>query len=137
MKKRKERSEEKGEKEPENAGELRSIVADAKAVAAQEETEVRLRTASTGNKTGYLSAPATKPRPKSFAGPATRPRSDSRTERKSSSGVSFDSEFIPPPPLLDSDNQPGSGEGSPTVSCELCVMCALMADNRLLKGLCH
>lgn len=103
MQKRKERSEEPGEREPENAGELRGIVADAKAVAAKEETQVRLRTASTGNRTRQLSAPVVKSRPKSIAAPDTRRGSDDRTERKMSSGASFDEEFIPPPPLLEDE----------------------------------
>lgn len=121
MKKRKERSEEPGEKEPENAGELRSIVAGAKAAAAEEETQVRLRTSSTGNRTGHLGAPAVKPRPKSFAAPDARPRSDSKTERKLSSEESFDSEFIPPPPVLDTEEESRSGEESPRVSDAFCV----------------
>ena len=116
MQKRKEKSEEKANEEPENAGELRSIVADAKAVAAQEEIEFRRRTSSTGKKPAQLAAPAPAPRPKSFAGPETKPRKDSKAERKSSRGTSFDSEFIPPPPVLDYEDQPRSGEGSPRVS---------------------
>jgi len=116
MQKRKERSEEKTAEELENAGELRSIVADAKAAAAQEEIELRRRTSSAGKKAPQLGAPATKPRPKSFAGPETKPRKDSKAERKSSRGESFDAEFIPPPPMLESEDQPTSGEASPRVS---------------------
>lgn len=116
MQKRKERSEEKSNEELGNAGELRSIVADAKAAAAQEEIEFRHRTSSVGKKTIQLGVPATKPRPKSFAGPETKPRKDSKAERKSSRGESFDAEFIPPPPVLDSEDEPRSGEGSPRVS---------------------
>ena len=116
MKKRKERSEEPGEKEPENAGDLRSIVAGAKVAAAEEETQVRLRTSSTGNRSGHLGAPAVKPRPKSYAAPDARPRSDSKTERKLSSGESFDSEFIPPPPVLDTEEESRSGEETTRVS---------------------
>ena len=116
MQKRKEKSEEKANEEPENAGELRSIVADAKAVAAQEEIELRHRASSTGKKPVRLAAPAPKPRPKSFAGPDIKARKDSKTERKSSRGTSFESEFIPPPPVLDSEDQPRSDEGSPRVS---------------------
>ncbi|XP_078366164.1 epidermal growth factor receptor kinase substrate 8-like isoform X2 [Oculina patagonica] len=113
MQKRKEKSEEKASEELQNAGELRSIVADAKAVAAQEEIESRRRTSSAGKKTVQLGIPAPKPRPKSFAAPETKPRKDNKTERKSSRGTSFDGEFIPPPPMLESEDQPGSAEGSP------------------------
>ena len=116
MKKRKERSEEKTAEQLENAGELRSIVADAKAAAAQEEIEFRRRTSSGGKTIIHIGPPATKPRPKSFAGPETKPRKDSKAERKSSRGESFDSEFIPPPPMLESEDQPTSGEASPSVS---------------------
>ena len=116
MKKRKERSEEKTAEELENAGELRSIVADAKAAAAQEEIEFRRRTSSAGKKIIQIVPPATKPRPKSFAGPEPKPRKDSKAERKSSQGESFDAEFIPPPPMLESEDQPTSGEASPRVS---------------------
>ena len=123
MQKRKERTEEKADEEPGNAGELRSIVADAKAVAAQEETEFRKRTASAGQKTAVeLSVPQPKPRPKSFAGPdtsvETRPRTNSKTQRKSSRGTSFEGEFIPPPPL-DSEDYPTSDEQSPRVSDDM------------------
>lgn len=111
MQKRKERSEEKSAEELENAGELRSIVADAKAAAVQEEIEFRRRTSSAGKKPTQPGPPATKPRVKSFAGPATKP-----AERKSSEVESFDSEFIPPPPMLESEDQPTSGEESPRVS---------------------
>lgn len=117
MKKRKERSEEKTAEELENAGELRSIVADAKAAAAQEEIEFRRRTSSAGKKTVIqIGPPATKPRPKSFAGPETKPRKDSKEELKSSQGESFDAEFIPPPPMLESEDQPTSGEANQSVS---------------------
>lgn len=116
MQKRKEKSEEKASEELQNAGELRNIVADAKAVAAQEELEFRRRTSSAGKKTVQLGVPAPKPRPKSFAAPETKPRKDSKTERKSSRGTSFDGEFIPPPPVLESEDQPRSAEGSPRVS---------------------
>lgn len=117
MKKRKERSEEKTAEGLENAGELRSIVADAKAAAAQEEIEFRRRTSSAGKKTVIqIGPPATKPRPKSFAGPETKPRKDSKEERKSSQGESFDAEFIPPPPMLESEDQPTSGEANQSVS---------------------
>ena len=118
MQKRKVRSEEKTStsEEPENAGELRTIVADAKAAAAQEEIESRRRTSSAGKRPVQLGVPAPKPRPKSFAGPEVKPRKDSNTERKSSQGTSFDGEFIPPPPVLDSEDQPRSAEGSPKVS---------------------
>jgi len=115
MQKRKERSEVKATEDLGNAGELRSIVADAKAAAAQEELEFRRRTSSTGKKIITIGAPATKPRPKSFAGPETKPRKDSNAERKSSREESFNTEFIPPPPLLDSEDQPTSGEASSTV----------------------
>jgi len=116
MKKRKERSEEKATEELENAGELRSIVADAKAAAAQEEIEFRRRTSSAGKKATQLGAPPTKPRVKGFARPETKPPKDSEAERKSSEGESFDAEFIPPPPMLESEDQPTSGEESPRVS---------------------
>lgn len=115
MQKRKERSEVKATEELGNAGELRSIVADAKAAAAQEELEFRRRTSSTGKKIITIGAPATKPRPKSFAGPETKPRKDSEAERKSSGEESFNTEFIPPPPLLDSEDQPTSGEANSRV----------------------
>ena len=131
MEKRKQRSEEKGDKVPENTGELRSTVADAKAFAAQDVTEVigSRRKSSGGNKPVLLSAPAVKPRPKSFAGPETKPRSDSVTERKSSRGVSFDSEFIPPPPVLDAEDQPRRGEGSPRVRV-CCMLGFETTDNK-------
>lgn len=119
MQRRKERSEEK--EEPENAGELRNIVADAKAVAAIEETEFRQRTSSAGHKTNQLGAPPPKPRPKSFAGPEVRPRTNSKTDRKSSRDTSFETEFIPPPPLLDPEDQPRSDEGSPRVRSDSCI----------------
>ena len=125
MQKRKERSEVKTAGELGNAGELRSIVADAKAAAAQEEIEFRRRTSSAGKKIIQIGVPATKPRPKSFAGPETKPRKDSNAERKSSRGESFDAEFIPPPPMLESEDQPTSGEASPRVSDKSVDLCEL------------
>ena len=98
MKKRKERSEIENETELGNVDELRTIVADAKAAAAQEEIEVRLRTTSIG-KTAASKPPH---RPKSSTAPETKPRSSSATQRKVSGQSSFDSsEFIPPPPMLE------------------------------------
>lgn len=113
MKKRKERATETGEKEPEISGELRAIVADAKLAAARVETEI---IHGSGYREKKLTAPATKPRNKSFAKPETKPRSDSRTDRKLSHGVSFEKEFVPPPPVLESENQATRDEGSPIVS---------------------
>ncbi|PFX30566.1 Epidermal growth factor receptor kinase substrate 8 [Stylophora pistillata] len=110
MQKRKERSEEK--EEPNNDGELRIIVADAKAAAAKEETEIRQRTSSTGKKTNKPGAPPPKPRPKSFAGPEVRPRTNTKTDQNTQQEASFDSEFIPPPPVLDAEDQPTSKEES-------------------------
>lgn len=107
MKKRKERSEIVSESQLESVDELRTIVADAKAAAAQEENEVRLRKSSAGKATG-IKPPS---RPKSYVGPPTKPRADSAIHRKVSGEASFDSaEFIPPPPVLDAEDQPRNGE---------------------------
>lgn len=111
MQKRKERSEEK--EVPENDGELRVIVADAKAAAAKEETEIRQRTSSTGQKSKKPGAPPPKPRPKSFAEPEVKPRTNSQTDQSSPQEMSFDTEFIPPPPVLDAEDQPTNDEEGP------------------------
>lgn len=114
MQKRKERSEEK--EVPENDGELRVIVADAKAAAAKEETKIRQRTSSTGQKSKKPGAPPPKPRPKSFAEPEVKPRKNSQTDQSSPQEMSFDTEFIPPPPVLDAEDQPTNDEEGPRVS---------------------
>lgn len=113
MKRRKDRSEEIGEKEPENSGELRVIVADAKAAATKEETEI----------INGSSAPAVKPRPNSFARTEVKPSADTGKERTSSferkgemtRQESFEKEFIPPPPVLDSEDQSNTDERSSRV----------------------
>lgn len=126
MKRRKERSEEIGEKEPENSGELRVIVANAKAAAAKEEIEiVNGSSGPAQRKSSKLSAPApaVKPRPNSFAGTEVKPSADTGRERTSSYGrkvemtrqESFEKEFIPPPPVLDSEDQSNTGERSSRV----------------------
>ena len=105
MKKRKERSEVESEVELENGGELRTIVTDAK-LAAREE---RLRTSSVGKR------PATKPpsHPKSQGPPPeTKPRPSRATQLKESSEGSFDStEFIPPPPVVEAEDEPRNDDG--------------------------
>ena len=126
MKRRKERSEEIAEKEPENSGELRVIVADAKAAAAKEEIEiVNGSSGPAQRRSSKLSAPApaVKPRPNSFAGAEVNPSADTGRERTSSYGrklemtqqESFEKEFIPPPPVLDSEDQSNTDEGTSRV----------------------
>lgn len=106
MKKRKERSEVESELELENGDGLRTIVADAKLAAREEE---RLRTSSVGKR------PATKPpdRPKSQGPPPeTKPRPSRATQLKESSEASFDStEFIPPPPVVEAEDKPRNDDG--------------------------
>lgn len=124
MKRRKERSEEIGEKEPENSGELRVIVANAKAAAAKEEI-VNGSSEPAQRRSSKLSAPApaVKPRPNSFAGTEVKPSADTGRERTSSYGrkaemtrqETFEKEFIPPPPVLDSEDQLNTDEGTSRV----------------------
>ena len=126
MQKRKQRVEEETVRQSSNGGELRIIVAGAKAAAAKEEEETRLRKTSAGKKTGnviVLSPAAPKQRPKSYAAPETKVVTDNETEkrspspRKTSRGMSLsDSEFIPPPPVLDSEQEPRTHEGTSSVS---------------------
>lgn len=124
MKRRKERSEEIGEKEPENSGELRVIVANAKAAAAKEEI-VNGSSEPAQRRSSKLSAPApaVKPRPNSFAGTEVKSSADTGRERTSSYGrkaemtrqETFEKEFIPPPPVLDSEDQLNTDEGTSRV----------------------
>lgn len=126
MKRRKERSEEIGEKEPENSGELRVIVADAKAAATKEETEIINGSSAPAQRRSSkhsTPAPAVKPRPNSFARTEVKPSADTGKERTSSyerkgemtRQESFEKEFIPPPPVLDSEDQSNTDERSSRV----------------------